>query len=376
MKFKIIVILFISLVYGYVQNQLLGSLELELSIRLLANLALFIPFALFSAQPLYFWSKEDQMNEGIRLLIRKFLYITISYVNYLAVLVILRDVTTLLLSLFKVHDIFQYDLNETLILVTMPVGLFLLGYLTVLLGPAVLYRKLSSEKLSEQWKNFRIVQISDLHLGAANSVRLVRRSVEKINALKPDVVVFTGDLFDGVELTMREQFEHLKKIESKNLFFCSGNHEYYWDYRKLSSLLEEMDMLWLNNSKTEIKKKGDDKIAFYGIPDPQARGFGHEGPNWNRLETLFDNNEYRILLCHQPFLFDEASERGFDLQLSGHTHNGQFFPWNFFIRFFQKYTKGFYKRKGSLLYVNQGTAHWGPPDRLGTLCEITCFDIT
>ena len=83
------------------------------------------------------------------------------------------------------------------------------------------------------------------------------------------------------------------------------------------------------------------------------------------------DGSFKILLAHQPFIADEASHYGFHLQLSGHTHGGQFFQWNFLIGFFQKYAKGLYRLKSMQLYVNQGTGYWGPSLRLGTYCELT-----
>lgn len=378
MRTFLVVILFVGGIYSYVNSRLFGSLELGLSARIVASLFLAIPFVLLALQPLYFWTREHRQDSGFFFVFQKLIHFIISYLNYLVFTVIFRDLATLILSFFDI-SVFNYDRSETLIVLLLPVFLFSLGHLTVLLGPHVLYRKLSSKKLSKAWQGFRIVQISDLHLGASQTKYFIRRTVERTNALNPDVVVFTGDLFDGTEKGMRAQFEILKRLKAKQgLLFCSGNHEYYWSYPKLAELLGEIKMLWLNNSKTEIKKEGvPEKISFFGVPDPQARAFGHATADWEKLASLYDHEdrEYRILLCHQPFLFDVAATRGFDLQLSGHTHGGQFFPWNFLIRFFQKYPKGFYQKGNSLLYVNQGTAYWGPPDRLGTRCEITCFDV-
>lgn len=374
MKFIAIIILVVGGIYSYINHQLLNPLEFTTFQYVMASILLSVPFVFLALQPIYFWSREHRNDSGGFYVFQKIIHFDVSYLNYLIFTVIFRDLFHLVSQSLEIN-LFNYDLKETVIILFIPVLLFGLGNLVVFFGPNVLYRKFSPKKLGKEWQNFRIVQISDLHLGASNTKKFVKRTVDRVNALNADVLVFTGDLFDGTERGMRPQFEILKNIKAKNLLFCSGNHEYYWSYEKLAILLDEMNMFWLNNSQFEIKKDGETKIAFFGIPDPQAKSFGHDGPDWQKLENLFDKNEYRILLAHQPYLFDEASKRGFDLQLSGHTHGGQFFPWNFFIKFIQKYSKGFYQKGDSLLYVNQGTAWWGPADRLGTCCEITCFDI-
>lgn len=368
--FKVGLVSVASLLFLYMSHRTIAVLDLSLGVQALFGAALFLPVALFLAQPLYFWSHRDRPDSGVFYFFQKSVHFALPYLNYFFFLVLFRDLLTVAGGWLG-FSLFQYNWIESVVIGLLPIILFLLGHSVVLRGPQVLSHQIQSKKISSHWRDFRLVQISDLHLGSSITVAFVRKMVERVNRLEPNVIVFTGDLFDGTEAGMKSQIAELKKLKAKEaILFCTGNHEYYWDYRKLSRLLDDLKMVWLNNSQYEIRR-GEERMSFFGIPDSQAVGFGHEGPDWDKLSLLFDHNEYRILLCHQPFMFDEAAQRGFDLQLSGHTHGGQFFPWNFLIRFFQKYVKGFYRKGDSLLYVNQGTAHWGPPDRLGTKCEIT-----
>ncbi len=116
-------------------------------------------------------------------------------------------------------------------------------------------------------------------------------------------------------------------------------------------------------------------ISLSGASDPMARFFSLPAPQYEKLNEESSVADFRIILCHQPNQADLVKKFPFHLQLSGHTHRGQFIPWSLMIRIFQKYTGGLFQLNQLKLYVNQGTGFWGPPDRFGTYCEITDIEI-
>jgi hypothetical protein len=130
-----------------------------------------------------------------------------------------------------------------------------------------------------------------------------------------------------------------------------------------------LDFHLLLNETENISVKGS-TLQIAGVPDPAAKMTSMEGPNFEKLKGQFRDGSFKLLLSHQPNLAPLAAETGFQAQLSGHTHGGQFFPWNFLIGLFQRYAKGLYNIEGLKLYVNQGTGYWGPSLRLGTYCEL------
>jgi predicted MPP superfamily phosphohydrolase len=207
----------------------------------------------------------------------------------------------------------------------------------------------------------------------------------KLRREKYDILVMTGDIVDCDPVRYLENLWGLKELDApEGVYYCTGNHEYYWGFEKIRKVFEGTKIQVLQNETASLTR-GQDQISITGLPDPVSKYFPKARAfSWDEIPPAV-LPEYRILLAHQPYLADEAVHKGFQLQLSGHTHAGQFFPWNFLILFFQKYSKGLYrikKNKGEKgledlwLYVNQGTGFWGPPTRLGTYGEITIIELT
>jgi len=226
--------------------------------------------------------------------------------------------------------------------------------------------------LSEDLQNIKIVQISDIHVGPTIKKETIEKLVEKVNSLNPDIIAITGDLVDGSVSSLREDVSPLMNLRSKlGTYFVTGNHEYYsgalaW-IRELKSLgikvlLNESDVLSIKNST----------LLISGVTDYRASSILPE--HATNPEICLVNNEHcdlKILLAHQPKSVFRAAKAGFDLQLSGHTHGGQYFPGNILIYLFQEYVVGLYKHENTWLYVNRGTGYWGPPIRTGNKPEIT-----
>ncbi|EMY68161.1 metallophosphoesterase [Leptospira vanthielii] len=223
---------------------------------------------------------------------------------------------------------------------------------------------------------FKIVQISDVHIGATIKERFLKRVVKRINLQKPDAVVITGDLVDGPVATLKQHLKPLADIRSKyGTFYVTGNHEYY---SGVLSWLPEIQKLSVNIllNENQILNIGNAKLLMAGVTDLAAGKIikSHQ-TNPKRAMEGGEDCDYKILLAHQPNSIYEANEVGFQLQISGHTHGGQFFPGNILIYFAQKFVSGLHKYKDSLIYVSRGTGYWGPPFRLGAPSEISILEL-
>jgi predicted MPP superfamily phosphohydrolase len=253
----------------------------------------------------------------------------------------------------------------------------LLGFIEVLRGPKVVEVEVPLENLSADLKNFKIAQISDLHIGPTIQSRYVKKVVTKTNAANPDIIVITGDLVDSHTEKIKKHLQPLAELKARyGVFYVTGNHEYYWGVESLLPELQKVGLTVLDNTNKLIEVN-DARILLAGVPDPMA---GHisstHKPNISRARENAVESDIKILLAHRPDPYKEAESVGFDLQFSGHTHAGQFFPFSLLIPFAHKYYRGLNQYKKMWLYVNPGTGHWGPPNRFGIASEITLATLT
>jgi predicted MPP superfamily phosphohydrolase len=194
-----------------------------------------------------------------------------------------------------------------------------------------------------------------------------------VNRLEPDLVAITGDLVDGSVPELRSHVAPLARLSSKHgSFFVTGNHEYYSGVLPWLVELKRLGIKVLHNEHVVIERGGA-QLVLAGVPDYNAGHFdeSHRSDPQQALAGAPQNAGARVLLAHQPRSAPAAAEAGFDLQLSGHTHGGQFLPWNFFVRFQQPFTAGLHRLGRMWVYVSRGTGYWGPPKRFGAPSEIT-----
>ena len=217
--------------------------------------------------------------------------------------------------------------------------------------------------------DFSIVQISDLHIGGLIDREFVKHSVEKINSLKADIVVITGDLIDTKIESVKEAVLELTHIRSKyGIYYILGNHEYFHNPLEIITFMKKTNIRLLLNESVTIDEL---KLNIVGVTDL----FGYRV---NLLEPDIDkafqkrHADYKtILLAHQPKFIEELKGYKPDLILSGHTHGGQIWPFNHLVKLQQPYVKGLHKlSNGSTIYVNSGIGFWGPPMRLNSQAEI------
>jgi uncharacterized protein len=234
-------------------------------------------------------------------------------------------------------------------------------------------------KLPPALSGLTIAQISDLHVGYTIGEREVRRVVDLTNGLRPDLVAITGDLVDGTVDELRAAVATLGRLQARHgIFFVTGNHEYYSGVRAWVEELGRLGIRVLRNDRLAVGDRGPGgaTIDLAGVDDAGSRRFGG-GADLARALTGRDEERALVLLAHQPRTdaVGEAVRRGVDLQLSGHTHGGQIFPWTYLVGMAFPYLNGLYRHaedgRAGQVYVSPGTGYWGPPMRLGVPAEIT-----
>ncbi len=228
-------------------------------------------------------------------------------------------------------------------------------------------------QLPEALHGFSIAQITDVHVGPTIKGGFVERIVERVNGLNADLIAVTGDLVDGSVQQLSAHTAPLAKLSARHgAYFVTGNHEYYSGERAWTRELGRLGLTVLKNEHVVLRHDGA-LLVLAGVNDFAAHHFdpAQRSDPAAALHGAPQNAGARILLAHQPRSAPDASDAGFDLQISGHTHGGQFWPWNFFVRYFQPFTAGLHRLKNLWIYVSRGTGYWGPPNRFGVPSEIT-----
>jgi predicted MPP superfamily phosphohydrolase len=228
------------------------------------------------------------------------------------------------------------------------------------------------KRLPESLSGTTIVQLTDIHVGPTIGRDFIEEIVESTNAANPDVIAITGDLVDGSVAELREHVAPLARLRARyGVYFVTGNHEYYSGADAWCAELGRMGIRVLRNERVTIGD-GDASYDLVGIDDHSAQGFGGDhGADLPRAVAGRDPTRELVLLAHQPRAVFEAEKHGVGLQLSGHTHGGQIWPWNYFVRLQQPVVSGLKRFGETLIYVSNGTGYWGPPMRLAAPAEIT-----
>lgn len=211
-----------------------------------------------------------------------------------------------------------------------------------------------------------IVQLTDVHIGPLIGREFAERTVARVNALEPDLIVITGDLVDGRLSELRQHIEPLRDLRARHgVYAVTGNHEYYWNPEAWLAHLRSLGIRILRNEHVTIANA----LELAGSDDSS---YGEDVP---RAVAGRDPSLPLVLLAHHPRTIERARTAGVDLQLSGHTHGGQLLPLGWLARLFDPQVSGLGRFGKTWLYVSHGTGFWGPPLRVGTSCEISAITV-
>jgi len=353
-------------------------IALRLTSTALARIALAVPFVAVWMLPVVYWF-GNRDREGMRHeLMQALSFLCMGWLSFLFVLTLGRDLlllVTLLPPLAAVHAFLDAASPAWV-----PVGALVavsIGVLITALGPHVRHVDIPVAGLAPELDGLRIVQISDLHVGPTMRRAYVQRVVNMTRQLAPDLIALTGDIVDGSVPRRAQQVAPLEALASdRRAFFVLGNHDYYSGAAPWTAHFEAMGFRVLRNSHVTVERGGA-RLVIGGVIDFAARMSDPDARPRPELATDGDARPaFRLLLAHNPKIAPVAEQAGFDLQLSGHTHAGQFFPWTFVIHLVHGPHAAGLSRRGRLwVYTSAGTGTWGPPVRLGTRPEITLLRI-
>lgn len=231
-----------------------------------------------------------------------------------------------------------------------------------------------TDKIPAQASPLRIAQISDIHLGLTVRQERLKRIMRQVERADPDILVSTGDLVDGQMDNLTPLVDLLQRVSPKyGKFAVTGNHEFYAGIDQAIAFTRRAGFRVLRGEAVTV----DGIIDIVGVDDPAGPGFGVPDAEEKRLleNATAHSTQFVLFLKHRPVVQRESLGR-FDLQLSGHLHKGQVFPFRLITRIFFPFIAGFYSFPGhSLLYVSRGSGTWGPPIRFLASPEVTVIEL-
>ncbi|HEY5947491.1 MAG TPA: metallophosphoesterase [Kofleriaceae bacterium] len=245
------------------------------------------------------------------------------------------------------------------------IAIVIAGVANVARGPVIKRVRIPLARLPI--RSYTIAHLTDVHIGPLIGRQFAETLVRRVNALKPDLIVITGDLIDGRLSELRPHIEPLRELRARDgVYAVTGNHEYYWNVEAWMSHLRSLGMRVLRNEHVTIANA----FELAGVDDAS---YSEDVPG---AVAGRDPELPLVLLAHHPRTITRAMEQGVDLQLSGHTHGGQLLPWGWLARLWDPQVSGLGRFGTTLLYVSHGTGFWGPPLRVGTRCEIAAITLT
>nr|WP_106188243.1 metallophosphoesterase [Umezawaea tangerina] len=241
-------------------------------------------------------------------------------------------------------------------------------------GPVVKRVPIALGKLAPAFDGFRIAVVSDIHLGPLLGRSHTERVVNTINGLRPDLVAIVGDLVDGTVEELGEAAAPLRDLVSPHgSFFVTGNHEHFSGAQPWLAELTRLGVHPLRNELLAVTRGGA-AFDLAGVNDVTGRSYG-DGPDMEKALERHDTSTPVVLLAHQPVQAVQAAKLGVDLQLSGHTHGGQMWPFNYAVTLQQPVVSGLAEVDGMPVYVSNGAGFWGPPVRVGAPPDVTLVEL-
>ncbi|HZW40236.1 MAG TPA: metallophosphoesterase [Ignavibacteriaceae bacterium] len=294
---------------------------------------------------------------------------------YFILIIVLLDLTRLLNSFFNIYPSYiikNYPIVKlyTFIISVIIVGIILLYGFYNSRNFVIKTLDLELPQKKSSLNELNIVQISDIHLSAINDEKWLNKAVEKINSLNPDIVLIAGDLVDerAYYFELKQLGKSFKKIKNKyGIFASTGNHEYINGAKGIVEYFSNLGITWILDTSVFINNN------FYVAARLDTAVNSFTKMHRKSLDQVLRNVniEYPIILMdHTPFKLNEAEEHSVDLQLSGHTHNGQMFPLNWITNLIYEISWGYGKKSNTQYYVSSGMGSWGPPVKIASDAEI------
>jgi len=300
--------------------------------------------------------------------------VTAGLFSSLLVLTLLRDVVLLATRLPVSAGHFQrLETTSAMLVVALTAFATVVGYVSARRRAPIKHVQIPLRDLPDGLSGFTIVQISDIHVGRTIQRDYVDAIVDAVNSLDADLIAVTGDLVDGPVRDLAPHTAPLARLTARHgAFFVTGNHEYYSGEPAWTTELRRLGLRVLKNEHVVLQHRGV-PLVIAGVTDYSAHHFdaAQRSDPAGAVAGAPSNAGAKILLAHQPRSAAAAAAAGFDLQLSGHTHGGQFWPWSLFVRFQQPFTAGLHRLNNLWVYISCGTGYWGPPNRFGVPSEIT-----
>jgi predicted MPP superfamily phosphohydrolase len=298
--------------------------------------------------------------------------LSMGFFSSLLVLTVARDVLLLVLALLGAGSA-ALSHGSALAVPLLALGVTAVGFVNARRLARVVRVEVPIAGLPAPLHGYSIAQISDIHVGPTIKRAYLNAIVNKVNSLEADAIAITGDLVDGSVQRLALHTEPLRRLAAPDgAFFVTGNHEYYSGAEQWVTELRRLGLRVLMNEHV-IRRREDAVIMIAGVTDYSAQHFNptHKSDPQLAAAGAPEGIAVRVLLAHQPRSAPAALEAGFDLQLSGHTHGGQFFPWNLFVPLQQPFVAGLNRVRSLWVYTSRGTGYWGPPKRFGAPSEIT-----
>ncbi len=363
-----VVLSLLVLLHLYIGARLLPAMSLSAlgvgaGVLLLTLSTVLLPAGLVASR-LKRWRHADQLAwAGL---------LAMGFFSSLLIATLLRDLLLLAMALFGAGGP-SLVRASAIAVPLLAFGVTLVGFINARRLARVVEVEVPIAGLPAALHGYTIVQISDIHVGPTIKHGYLNAIVSRVNALLPDAIAITGDLVDGSVRRLAAHTAPLARLAARDgTFFVTGNHEYYSGAEEWIVELRRLGLTVLMNQHVVCERDGE-RLMIAGVTDYTAHQFheSHRSDPRKAAAGAPHGLHARILLAHQPRSATAAAAAGFDLQLSGHTHGGQFFPWNLFVPLQQPFTAGLNRLSALWVYTSRGTGYWGPPKRFGAPSEIT-----
>jgi predicted MPP superfamily phosphohydrolase len=349
--------------FRLIPAMVLGPAGLVLGILLLVASTLLVPTGLFASALKRVRFAEQLTWAGL---------LAMGFFSSLLVLTVLRDAVLLAMAVLGAGGA-AFARPSAFGVPLLALAVTLVGLVNARRVAQVVEVEVPIAGLPEAFEGYSIVQISDIHVGPTIKRGYLNAIVTKVNALQPDAIAITGDLVDGSVHRLGLHTAPLERLSAPDgTFFVTGNHEYYSGANEWIAEMRRLGLTVLMNQHV-VRERDGHALMIAGVADFTAHLFdaSHRSDPHAAAAGAPANVRARVLLAHQPRSAEVAADAGFDLQLSGHTHGGQFFPWNLFVPLQQPFTAGLNRFRTLWVYTSRGTGYWGPPKRFGAPSEIT-----